>query len=120
MIFPRRLPTIPGATTWRDGKSAIENHCDYADLKYRMFSSAFPPHRDWSPRRHHQSCDLMRALVRSIRAGQSAAKSDDALRSHMAELERQSLLQWMGIEFISFFSALSHIFPIDFCWLGDA
>ena len=36
--------------------------------------------------------DLMRALVRSIRAGQSAAKSDEALRSHVAELERQTLL----------------------------
>jgi CBS domain-containing protein len=36
--------------------------------------------------------DLMRALVHSIRAGQSAAKSDEALRSHMAELERQTLL----------------------------
>jgi CBS domain-containing protein len=37
--------------------------------------------------------DLMRALVRSIRAGHSAAKSDEALRSHMAELERQTWLQ---------------------------
>jgi CBS-domain-containing membrane protein len=36
--------------------------------------------------------DLMRALVRSIRAGHSTAKSDEALRSHMAELERQTLL----------------------------
>jgi len=36
--------------------------------------------------------DLMRALVRSIRAGHSATKSDEALRSHMAELERQTLL----------------------------
>jgi CBS-domain-containing membrane protein len=39
--------------------------------------------------------DLMRALVRSIRAGHSAAKSDEALRSHMAELERQTLLHRM-------------------------
>jgi CBS domain-containing protein len=36
--------------------------------------------------------DLMRALVRSIRAGHSAAESHEALRSHMAELERQILL----------------------------
>ncbi len=37
--------------------------------------------------------DLMRALIRSIQAGHSAAKSDEALRSHMAELERQTWLQ---------------------------
>jgi CBS domain-containing protein len=37
--------------------------------------------------------DLMRALVRSIRAGHSAARSDKALHSHMAELERQTWLQ---------------------------
>jgi CBS domain-containing protein len=37
--------------------------------------------------------DLMRALVRSIRAGHSATKSDEALRSRMAELERQTWLQ---------------------------
>jgi CBS domain-containing protein len=37
--------------------------------------------------------DLMRALVRSIRAAHTAAKSDEALRSHMAELERQTLMQ---------------------------
>jgi CBS domain-containing protein len=39
--------------------------------------------------------DLMRALVRSIRAGHSAATSHEALRSHMAELERQVLLHRM-------------------------
>lgn len=39
--------------------------------------------------------DLMRALVRSVRAHHSAAKSDEALRSHMAELERQTWLQRM-------------------------
>jgi CBS domain-containing protein len=36
--------------------------------------------------------DLMRALVRSINAGHSAAESHEALRSHMAELEREILL----------------------------
>lgn len=36
--------------------------------------------------------DLMRALVRSIRVAQSAAKSDEALRSHITELERQNWL----------------------------
>jgi CBS domain-containing protein len=36
--------------------------------------------------------DLMRALVRSIRATQDDAKSDEALRSHMAELERETWL----------------------------
>jgi CBS domain-containing protein len=39
--------------------------------------------------------DLMRALVRSIRAAQSAAKSDEAVRSHMTELERQNWLHRM-------------------------
>ena len=36
--------------------------------------------------------DLMRALVRSIRAGHGATKRDEALLSHMAELERQTWL----------------------------
>jgi CBS domain-containing protein len=40
--------------------------------------------------------DLMHALVRSIRAGHSAAESHEALRSHMAELERQTLLHRMS------------------------
>jgi CBS domain-containing protein len=35
--------------------------------------------------------DLMRALLRSINAGYSAAASHEALRSHMAELEREIL-----------------------------
>jgi len=36
--------------------------------------------------------DLMRALVCSIRAAHGAVKRDEAWRSHMAELERQTLL----------------------------
>jgi CBS domain-containing protein len=39
--------------------------------------------------------DLMQALVRSIRTGHSAATSHEALRSHMAELERLVLLHRM-------------------------